>query len=317
MDYFHAGILIAAGALTSGALTWAIIPVLRRMHTGQNIREEGPSSHLSKAGTPTMGGVAFIIAVVICCVVSGAEGETGIVLAAFVLFGALGLVDDYMKVAHKHNLGLRAWQKFSLQILIALLLGAYQSYFSIFKTTVWVPFINEYRDFGIWFIPFIAFVIVAMANSVNLTDGLDGLAAGVTSIVALFFAFTGVILGFSGSGSFFSALTGACLGFLLFNKYPAKVFMGDTGSLALGGGVAMAAIAMKMELLLPVAGIVYVAEALSVIIQVISFKTTGKRVFLMSPLHHHFELLGMSERQVVGMFWVVTSLFCAMGLKLL
>jgi len=177
--------------------------------------------------------------------------------------------------------------------------------------------VNTHIDFGIWYVPYVVFVIVAMANAVNLTDGLDGLAAGVTAITSLFFAYLGGILLLTAASGFCAALAGACLGFLIFNKNPAKVFMGDIGSLALGGGLAAAAIAMNMELLLPVVGFVYVAEVLSVIIQVISFKTRGKRVFKMAPIHHHFELSGMPEKRVVTIFWLCTSIFCVIAMYLL
>lgn len=318
MIFLQPGILIITGFLSGAALTRLIIPFLKKMRTGQTIREEGPSSHQAKAGTPTMGGAALIAAVVFTCLITRAvSAEMLIILISFVLFGLLGFLDDYIKVTKRHNLGLRAWQKLMIQVVISVLIAAYLSYFSIFGTMARIPAINEFRDFGIWYVPFITFVIVAMVNSVNLTDGLDGLAAGATSIAALFFAVTGTVLGLSGGGSFCAALTGACLGFLIYNRNPARVFMGDTGSLALGGGLAVAAITMGMELYLPIVGFVYVAEALSVIIQVVSFKTTGRRVFKMSPLHHHFELLGAPEKRVVVMFWVFTAACCLAGLKLL
>lgn len=230
----------------------------------------------------------------------------------------LDFFDDYLKVVKKNNLGLRAYQKFGLQIIISVAFAVYMALFSGDGTSVWIPFVNVNVDFGIWYIPFIAFVLLAMTNAVNLTDGLDGLAAGVTTLVTLFFAIAAVTYGASsGAGVFCSALTGACLGFLVYNKNPAKVFMGDTGSLALGGGLAAAAIVMHFELLLPIAGFVYVLEALSVIIQVVSFKTTGKRVFRMAPIHHHFELSGLKEKQVVGIFWGLALICCVIGLGIL
>jgi len=318
MDYLHVGVLIFIGMASGAVFTKLIIPVLKKAHTGQTIREEGPSSHQTKAGTPTMGGIGFIAAVTFTCLLTCeiSRGLVGI-LTVFILFGLLGFLDDYLKVIKKHNLGLRAWQKLAFQVIMGMAIAIYQLSVSIYGTMVRIPVIDELWDFGWWYVPFNAFIIVAMVNSVNLTDGLDGLAAGVTSIVALFFAVTGTLLGMSSGGNFCAALAGACFGFLIFNKYPAKVFMGDTGSLALGGGLAAAAIVMGMELFLPIVGFVYVAEALSVIIQVVSFKTVGKRVFKMSPLHHHFELSGMSERQVVRLFWVATVLFCITGLYLL
>jgi phospho-N-acetylmuramoyl-pentapeptide-transferase len=319
MDYLNVGILVAVGMALGASFTLFIIPILKKTGTGQNIREEGPSSHQSKAGTPTMGGIAIIGAVLITCLVtcfvtSSISEELVVILITFVLFGALGFLDDYLKVVKKQNLGLRAWQKLGLQIIVSLLPAVYQMSYS---TSTRMPVAGDYIDLGLWYTPFVAFVIVATVNSVNLTDGLDGLAAGTTSIVALFFACVGLLFDFSAGTAFYGALTGACLGFLVFNKNPAKVFMGDTGSLALGGGLAAAAVSMRMELLLPVAGFVYVAEAGSVIIQVLSFKTTGKRVFKMSPIHHHFELSGMPEKWVVVLFWALTGLFCVIGFKLL
>lgn len=315
MSYLQIGILIAVAFFISVILTYLEIPVLQRLKAGQNIREEGPKSHLAKAGTPSMGGLAIIAAAVITCVTSGGfSRDMAVIIVAFIAFGMLGFLDDYLKVAKKQNLGLTALQKLVLQIIIAAAVAAYQASVSVYGTSVYVPGLNVHWDMGIFYIPFVAFVVVAMVNSVNLTDGLDGLASGVTVFVSLFFAVVAVKFGVAAGGIFNSALAGACLGFLMFNRNPAKVFMGDTGSLALGGGLAAAAIIMNMELLLPVAGLLFVLEALSVIIQVVSFKTTGKRVFKMAPLHHHFELCGLKETQVVALFWGFTVLCCAAGL---
>ncbi len=269
-----------------------------------------------------MGGLAIISAAMFIFIFTvwtrhSFGSEFVVISTAFLLFGALGFLDDYEKVAKHQNLGLRAWQKLVLQIIISVGIAWYMANFSITGTVVYIPFVGEYIDFGIWYIPFIAFVIVAMSNSVNLTDGLDGLASGVTAIVALFFAVAASAFMFEIPMLFCAALCGACLGFLVFNKNPAKIFMGDTGSMALGGGLATAAIVMNMTLLLPVAGFVYVAEALSVIIQVVSFKTTGKRVFKMAPLHHHFELCGLGEKTVVALFWAAALACCVCGLAAL
>jgi len=318
MDYTQLAAPLIAGIVLGAVLTGLIIPALKVLHSEQSIREDGPESHHTKAGTPTMGGIAIIVAVIfVCAATVRLSAVPRLALFAFLMFGAIGFADDYIKVIRKHNLGFRAWQKLTCQIVAALVLAAYHSSIAISGANVYIPVLNEYWDFGIWYVPFVAFVIIAMVNSVNLTDGLDGLAAGVTSITALFFALLSTVPAFLAGGSFCAALSGACLGFLFFNKNPAKVFMGDTGSLALGGGLAGVAIAMNMELLLPIAGFVYVAEALSVIIQVVSFKATGRRVFKMAPLHHHFELCGMSEKKVVGMFWILTALFCVLALYLL
>ena len=317
MSYTTIGIVVAAAFIVSVVLTWLEIPVLRR--AGQNIREDGPQSHLSKAGTPSMGGISIVIGTIIGCVAGFAySADLAAAILVFVLFGLVGFLDDYLKVIKKNNLGLRAYQKFGLQMIISIAFAVYMAYFSGDGTSVWVPFVNVNLDFGIMYVPFIAFVLLAMTNAVNLTDGLDGLASGVTILVSLFFAIAAVTYNASaGGGVFCAALAGGCLGFLVFNKNPAKIFMGDTGSLALGGGLAAAAIVMHFELLLPIAGFVYVMEALSVIIQVVSFKTTGKRVFKMAPLHHHFELSGLKEKQVVGLFWGLALIFCLIGLVIL
>lgn len=317
MSYTTIGIVVAAAFLVSVIPTWLEIPVLRR--AGQNIREDGPQSHLAKAGTPSMGGIAIVIGTIIGCVAGFAySADLAAAILVFVLFGLVGFLDDYLKVIKKNNLGLRAYQKFGLQMIISIAFAVYMAYFSGDGTSVWVPFVNINVDFGIMYVPFIAFVLLAMTNAVNLTDGLDGLASGVTILVSLFFAIAAVTYNASaGGGVFCAALAGGCLGFLVFNKNPAKIFMGDTGSLALGGGLAAAAIVMHFELLLPIAGFVYVMEALSVIIQVVSFKTTGKRVFKMAPLHHHFELSGLKEKQVVGLFWGLALIFCLIGLVIL
>lgn len=317
MSYMTIGIVLAAAFIVSVILTYVEIPILRK--AGQNIREEGPKSHYAKAGTPSMGGIAIILGTIVGCLV-GMKYSVDLMAAilVFVLFGLIGFFDDYLKVVKKNNLGLRAYQKFGLQIIISVAFAIYMAYGSGDGTSVWIPFVNMDFDFGIWYIPFIAFVLLAMTNAVNLTDGLDGLASGVTILVALFFAVAAVTYNVSaGGGIFCAALTGGCLGFLVFNKNPAKVFMGDTGSLALGGGLAAAAIVMHLELLLPIAGFVYVLEALSVIIQVVSFKTTGKRVFKMAPIHHHFELCGLKEKKVVVLFWGMALICCIIGLVIL
>ncbi len=315
MDYLQIVIPAAIAFLVTVVATPLIIPVLRRIKAGQSIREDGPQSHMVKSGTPTMGGVAIIVGVLITCLTSGeTTRDMLVILGAFVAFGILGFLDDFVKVTMKRNLGLTAKQKLVLQILIAVILAAYQSHFSVYETKIFVPFINDNIDFGIWYIPFIAFVVVAMVNAVNLTDGLDGLASGVTLIVALFLAIVGSTYGSPTAALFCSAMAGACFGFLMFNKHPARVFMGDTGSLALGGGIAAAAIIMNVVLILPFVGGVYVAEALSVVLQVASYKTRKKRIFKMAPLHHHFELSGWKETKVVAVFWFVTFLLCAVSL---
>ncbi|QZY57185.1 phospho-N-acetylmuramoyl-pentapeptide-transferase [Crassaminicella profunda] len=308
-------IMIIFSFLSTLILGPIVIPILRRLKVGQSIRDEGPKSHMSKSGTPTMGGLIMIAAICITTLTSGnVNRDLYVILFATISFGLIGFIDDFIKVVLKRNLGLKAYQKLIGQIIVAVLIALYQSSISQYGTKILVPFINQYLDLGVLYIPFIVTVMVATANSVNLTDGLDGLAAGVTLIVSSFFSLVAMNWGYPSIAVFCGALTGACLGFLRFNAYPAKVFMGDTGSMALGGAVAAIAILMNLTLLIPIVGGIYFAEALSVIMQVTSFKLTGKRIFKMSPLHHHFELTGWKETKVVIVFWSVTLLLCIIGL---
>ena len=318
MNYISIGITILAAFIISVDLTKSEIPILRRK-AGQNIREEGPESHYAKAGTPSMGGISIIIAACVAvllaaAVFGAAASELLIILFVFIGFGLIGFFDDYLKVIKKNNLGLRAYQKFGLQIIISVALAVFLANYSAASTNVYIPGADIYLDFGIWYIPFIVFAVLAMTNAVNLTDGLDGLASGVTAFVTLFFSVAGLTYGISSGAYFCAAVCGACLGFLVFNRNPAKIFMGDTGSLALGGGLAAAAIVMKLELLLLIAGLIYVIEALSVVLQVGYFKISGgKRIFKMAPIHHHFEKCGFSERTVVAGFWIFTIICCAVA----
>lgn len=301
--------VFAIGAFFSAVFTGIEIPILKKKQFGQFIREEGPKSHQAKSGTPTMGGIALYggvtVAALLAPLFTKAEiRDVAIIVAAGLLFGLIGFLDDFIKVAKKHNLGLTALQKLVLQIIFAVLFSIYVMKVTEQGGAVWIPLFNKTIDLGILYVPFAAFVMVAMANAVNLTDGLDGLCAGVTCIVAMFFAFVGMRLGSASGAVSAAALAGGCAGFLVWNRHPAKVFMGDTGSMALGACLTAAAIMMRAEMLLPLAGFIYVAEVLSVIIQVLYFKKTGgKRFFRMAPIHHHFELGGMSEVQVVLMFW--------------
>lgn len=318
MNYISIGIIILIAFILSVIITKFEIPVLRKK-AGQNIREDGPQSHLSKAGTPSMGGIAIIIAASVTAVAAkvamgGSALDTAVIILVFVGFGLIGFFDDYLKVIKKNNLGLRAYQKFGLQTVLSVVLAVYLANWTVGSTSVYIPIADIYVDFGIWYIPFVVFVVLAMTNAVNLTDGLDGLASGVTAFISLFFAVAGLIYGFVSGAYFCAAMCGGCLGFLVFNRNPAKVFMGDTGSLALGGGLAAAAIVMKLELLLPIVGLIYVIEALSVVLQVGYFKMTGgKRIFKMAPIHHHFEKCGYSEVQVVAAFWIFSIICCVIG----
>ena len=293
-----------------------LIPYLHKLKFGQSIRECGPASHMKKSGTPTMGGLMMLAALVLAL----CWGKfTPHVLMALVLtlgHALIGFLDDYIKVVMKRNLGLTAKQKFLLQFILA---GAYV-YFAethLQNTTLWVPLLNVTFDFG-WAYYALAFILlVGTTNAVNLTDGLDGLVSFVSVPVTLALAFIAYMQGMLDVSGFALGLTGACLGFLLFNRHPAQVFMGDTGSLALGGGVAALALLTHTELLLVIIGGIYVAEATSVIIQVAYFRLTGgKRFFRMAPLHHHFELGGWKEVKVVECFTIVSFLLSAVGLGL-
>ena len=312
--------LIAAIAFAVSMLVTArLIPLMKHRQFGQFIREEGPQAHLSKAGTPTMGGIAFIAGITVAIVVSmfmkGSDttGKIAILLSMFA-FGAIGFLDDYNKVAKKQNEGLTPKQKLVLQVVF----GAALAVFMMVKegTSMLIPFFGKTVDFGIMYIPFVIFIEVAMANAVNLTDGLDGLAASTSSIVACTFAIVGMTVhgGNEPMAVAGQAVFGALIGFLLYNHYPAKIFMGDTGSMALGGVLSAMAIVGHMEWLLPIAGLIYVIEALSVIIQVTYFKKTGgKRVFRMAPIHHHFELGGWHETKVVRVFCIFTFICCVIA----
>ncbi|HHV45473.1 MAG TPA: phospho-N-acetylmuramoyl-pentapeptide-transferase [Tissierellia bacterium] len=293
-----------------------VIPILKKLNIGQNVRDDGPKSHIStKSGTPTMGGIIIIFALVITTITSGLlNRDMYVLILSTVGFGLIGFLDDYLKIRNKRSLGLKAYQKLIGQVILAVILAIYQSNTSMLGTKVIVPFFeNKYLDLGMLYVPFIAFVVVGTVNSVNLTDGLDGLASGVTLIVSSFFGLQALNWGMDSISIFSAALTGACLGFLIHNAYPAKIFMGDTGSLALGGAISAVAILLNLPLVIPIAGGIYFAETLSVIIQVISFKLTGKRVFLMSPLHHHFELKGWKETKVVVVFWFITVILSLIG----
>lgn len=295
-----------------------LIPILKSLKAGQSIREDGPSSHLVKSGTPTIGGLIFIFSIILATILTGNFSLKVLMLIfALLSFGAVGFTDDYIKVVKKRNLGLTAIQKLTLQIIATIIVLIYQYTSKGMSTDLYIPFLKEYISFGILYIPFIIFVVVGTVNSVNLTDGLDGLSSGVTIIVLLFFTIVSYKMENLELGLFSISLVGALLGFLYFNKYPAKVFMGDTGSLALGGVVSIIAVLLNVPLILPIAGGIYFMETLSVIIQVVSFKTRGKRIFLMSPLHHHFEQKGWKEKKVVGVFIFVQIILCIISYLIL
>ena len=314
--------LLIAGAISAGVvimLAPICIPILHRLKFGQSIREEGPKSHQKKSGTPTMGGI-FLIAGIVAATLIQAEWNPEIFLALFILLGhfILGFIDDYLKVVRKKNQGLLARYKLAGQILIAVVTTFVASELLLdFNPTIWIPILNETIDAGILYLPFMFVVMVGASNAVNLTDGLDGLASGCVAIAASCYAVICLLTGHEDLAIFCAATVGACVGFLKFNFHPAKVFMGDTGSLALGGAFAAVGILTRTEILLAVVGFVFVCEALSVILQVISFKSTGKRIFRMSPIHHHFELGGWSEVKVVFVFWTVGLIAGIIGLSML
>jgi phospho-N-acetylmuramoyl-pentapeptide-transferase len=284
-----------------------IIPYLRKLKLGQRVREDGPTTHLKKSGTPTMGGVMFILSTLFTSLfISPWNKYLFILLLSFLGFGLIGFADDFLKVYFKRPLGLRAREKLLSQFLLAFIVSWLVK--ENVGTDIIVPFFKSSIDLANFYIPFALFIIVGTANSVNLTDGLDGLAAGVSAIVMSFFAMIGLFLNNAVYGVFSASLAGGLIGFLRYNRHPADVFMGDTGSLAIGGAIAAVALVTKLPLILPILGLVYVLEALSVILQVFSFKLFGKRIFKMSPLHHHFELSGWREEKVVYSFWLLTLL---------
>lgn len=309
---------IIMGFLISVLLSPIFIPFLRRLKFGQSIREEGPKSHQKKSGTPTMGGVMIILSIIattIAMTMKFSEVSMNMILLLFVTvgYGLLGFLDDYIKVVMKRNLGLTSKQKLIGQIVIALVFYAVYHVQGL-PTDIRIPGTELSFDFG-WIYPvLVIFMLVGGSNAVNLTDGLDGLLSGTAAIAFGAFA----ILAWNQSqydvAIFAVAVVGAVLGFLVFNAHPAKVFMGDTGSLALGGAIVTIAILTKLEILLVIIGGVFVIETLSVILQVISFKTTGKRIFKMSPLHHHYELVGWSEWRVVVTFWTAGLLLAVLGI---
>jgi phospho-N-acetylmuramoyl-pentapeptide-transferase len=288
------------------------IPLLHRLKFGQNIREEGPKSHQKKAGTPTMGGLIFIISsfIAMAILIRKPSDEAMIALYAFIAFGIIGALDDGLKIIHKNNLGLRAAEKMILLLIVSGVLGFYAATNSNIGTTILVPFVQKSFDLGKWYVPFIVIYFAGTTNAVNLTDGLDGLATSVTLLVMTFFALVSFGLGHYTLSIFCGVIAGSLLGFLRYNAFPAQVFMGDTGSLALGGAVATVAMILKLPLLIVIVGGIYVVEALSVILQVASFKLTKKRIFKMSPIHHHFELSGWHETKIVSIFSIITVILC-------
>ena len=288
-----------------------LIPFLRKLKVGQTEREE-LESHQVKTGTPTMGGIMILIAVSVTSVIFLRDYP---ILFLTVGFGIIGFLDDYLKVVLRRPDGLLAWQKMLLQIVVTSIFAYYLLHYTDVSLAMLIPFSGgKYLDLGWLAVPFLYIVVIGTVNGVNFTDGLDGLASSVTVLVAVFFTVVAVGMN-SGIEPITCAVVGALMGFLLFNVYPASVFMGDTGSLALGGFVAATAYMLQMPLFIVIVGLIYLVEVLSVILQVGYFKLThGKRIFKMAPIHHHFELCGWSETRVVAVFSIITALLCMMGL---
>ncbi len=306
---------IVLGFLLSLATTLLIgpvlIPFLRKLKFGQYIREEGPSWHRSKSGTPTMGGIIFVFGIVVGTICFCMQDlRTMMVLYLALAFGLIGFIDDYIKVVLKRNMGLTEKQKLMMQFLAAGLFILVMQGFGLISTSISIPFAGAKWALSGWFFPFAILFIIGEVNAVNFADGLDGLCSGISLIVAIFFALAGVMLGMGYLAVFAATVAGGMAGFLFFNKYPAKVFMGDTGSMFIGGAFSALAVAGDAIILFLIAGGIYIIEMLSVVLQVISFKTTGKRIFKMSPIHHHFEMCGYSEVKIVTIFSVVTALLC-------
>ena len=290
-----------------------IIPMLHKLKFGQNIREEGPKNHLKKAGTPTIGGLIFITSTIVSMIIMRYKpsDEGMIVMYGMLAFGLIGFLDDMLKIIHKHNEGLTSKQKFLLQLLFSVIAAWYG--YTVIGTKISVLFTNVEVNLGWFFIPFVMFYFVALTNAVNLTDGLDGLNTSVTIIVMIFFALVSFKTGHESVSVFSVALIGGLIGFLKYNKYPAKVFMGDTGSIALGGAISTILLILKNPLIIIIVGGIYVLETVSVIIQVTYYKKTKKRFFKMAPIHHHFEQLGWSEVKIVIVFSAITAILCLVG----
>ncbi len=334
---FRTALAVITAMLITFIIGPAVIRRLRRFSVTQHIRDDGPQTHLGKAGTPTMGGVLIIISILITILLWGDLTNAYIWVMSFSIvgFGAIGFIDDYLKIIKKDSKGLRACYKFGAQILLALMIGMflYMNPKDPFSAVLSVPFFKKWLfDLGWFYIPFSIVVIVGSSNAVNLTDGIDGLAVGLVGIAVLA---TGVLVYISGNIKFSDylqvlylpgtgeltvlcgAMLGACLGFLWYNSYPADVFMGDVGSLSLGGSLGTLAVITKHEIVLAVVGGIFVIETLSVVLQVSSFKLTGKRIFRMAPIHHHFELKGWPEPKVIVRFWIVGIMLALLSLATL
>lgn len=307
----------------------ALLPVLKRLKLGQNVRDDGPQAHLSKVGTPTMGGIIILVASVAATLLMFRNSVQWVLFAIVITagFAIIGFLDDTVKVCMQRSLGLRPHQKIIGQVGLAVVVAVFAASNAGIGTLLYIPFFG-YVDFGWFYVPFTVFIVVGMVNSVNLTDGLDGLAGGMSVIVCAGFAIVAYYLADQAQASgeilraaslknmavFGTATSGACLGFLRFNAHPARVFMGDTGSLGLGAAISVLAVVTRMQYLLPIMGGMFIASTVSAIIQTASYKSRRKRVFRMAPLHHHFELAGMHETKVVSMYYAITLGLSILGL---
>ncbi len=316
MDILQEISLVFISVMASFALALILgklfIPLLHRMKFGQPVRDDGPKTHLKKQGTPTMGGMFIAIAMVIACLIFSGKcsEELWAMMAASLLFAVIGLIDDLKKIREHNSKGIRAWQKIALQLIFGSLCAVYA--YMNYGSDIYIPFLGKTVEMGWAFIPFCVVFMIAFTNSVNLTDGLDGLAASVTGINALYYALMFILfasVGHNTDGSIFSGiLLGSIMGYLIYNSYPSKVMMGDVGSFLLGGALSSLAIISKTELLVPISGIMFVLSSVSVILQVGSYKLRHKRIFKMAPLHHHFELMGYSETNIVTAYTVITGI---------
>lgn len=322
---FQVKVLILTFIITV-AISFVIIPILKKLKVGQIEREDGPQSHLKKQGTPTMGGIIIIISVIIVCAFlvyyyTYKRSEPTIaknilpLLFASIGFGLIGFIDDFKKLILKNTKGLNPAAKMIGLLIIAVAYTLFLTNVLNIGTDIYIPFMHKTLSIPIWlYIPFAILVMLATTNAINLTDGIDGLSSSVTTIILTCLTVIGIIFNVKEVTLFGSTLSGACLGFLLFNLYPAKVIMGDTGSLCLGGAVAAIALYLKMPLILLIIAIIPILETLSVMIQVAHFKRTGNRIFKMAPLHHHFELSGWKENKVVSVFSIITLIACIVGI---
>lgn len=292
-----------------------IIERLRKLKAGQTERKEGLASHQKKTGTPTMGGIIFLLPFLVVGVFYASSHKEVIpVLILTFGFGFIGFLDDFIKVVKKHNLGLKAWQKFLGQFVVAIVFALYVEQFTDMSLAMKVPFTDVMLDFGIWNYPILFFIALGTANGTNFTDGVDGLCASVTAVVAGFFGVSAIFYGATGAEVMSFAMLGALLGYLVYNVYPGKVMMGDTGSLAIGGFVSGIAYVMHMPIFIAIAGFIYMFEVISVMLQVSYYKISGgKRIFRMAPIHHHFEKGGWSETKVVNVFTTATILLCLLA----